>query len=143
MDNGVHSDIFQVNSLRHKAMHKATHKVDKKLKTHSLLVANADDSSVQKSEKCFLTHKKSGKGFTWQDLPDQMVGEGEEECCIVYAALTAQDQYREQTRRGMGREFSGITRGGRRVMGLHYPVRFSICKLCCNAHNDYAFNVYE
>ena len=127
MDNGVHSDTFQVNSLMHKAMHKAIHKVVKKLKTYSLLVANADDSLVQKkSEKCFLTHKNSGRGFTWQDLPDQTVGEGEEECCIVYAALTSQDQYREQTRRGMGREFSGITSGGRRVMGLHHPVRFSI-----------------
>lgn len=58
----------------------------------------------------------------WIELPKETASEGEEVCHVMYAALTSQDQYKDQTQTGMGKEFSGVTSSGRRVMGVHCPV---------------------
>lgn len=87
------------------------------------LVNTAENQAHKKSEKCFLSHNQSGKGFVWSELPKETASEKEELCHVMYAGLTFQDQYKDQTRTGMGKEFSGVTSSGRRVMGLHCPVR--------------------
>lgn len=86
------------------------------------LVNTVENLAPKKSEKCFLSHNQSGKGFVWSELPNKTASEREEVCHVMYAALTSQDQYKDQTQTGMGKEFSGVTSSGRRVMGVHCPV---------------------
>lgn len=73
-----------------------------------------------------MSHNQSGKGFVWSELPKETASEREEVCHVMYAALTSQDQYKDQTQTGMGKEFSGVTSSGRRVMGVHCPVSIQL-----------------